>query len=314
MEKLDIIGAADTAEELIPDVITECNVIYSDKPVCSSDETLREIKQTFDINASDLVEVVNIAKEATGCDTEKCVLKKVNTPSSAKDIETRFKVEGPVGTNLLSNSNIDNIMSQFVAFWPDFYAYNFNMADYDKYSFDPVKGVLNTPDTLATVSLKDLHATGKKCAGCVINSDNYHGRGKHWMALFADWRNPTRITIEFFNSSGNAPAYTWVKWMMKARAELETIPELKNTRIDLINVAKIKHQKSRHECGVYSVFYIYARLNNIPVEYFASTRVSDEMMFEFRQHIFDDKQSKVIDKPRRFDLAEFRRNNTIRWE
>jgi hypothetical protein len=311
---MDLIGGADTAEELIPDVITECSVIYSDKPVCSSDATIKDIKESFDITSNDLVEIITTAKEATGCATEKCVLKKISTSNSAKDMKIRFKVEGPVGTNLLSNSNIDTVLAQFATFWPEFYAYNFNMADYDKYSFDPVKGVLNVPDTLATISLVDLYKTGKKCAGCVINSDNYHGRGKHWMALFADWRTPNRVTVEFFNSSGNAPAYTWVKWMMKARAELESIPDLKNSKMELINVAKIKHQKSRHECGVYSVFYIYARLNNVPVEYFATARVTDEMMFEFRQHIFDDGKASDSKQPRRFDLAEFKRNNTIKWE
>ncbi|QKE50496.1 cysteine protease [Faustovirus] len=312
MEK---IGSAETAQELIPEVITECSIVVSDKPVCSSEETIREIKQTFDINLNDYVEVVNAAKEATGCETEKCVVEKVNTANANNDLEIRFKVEGPTGTNLLSNNNIDGVLHQFAAFWPDFYAYNFNMADYDKYSFDADKGVvINRPDSLATVSLVDLHKTGKRCAACVINSDNYHGRGKHWMALFADWRNPQRITIEFFNSSGNAPAYTWVKWMMKARVELETIPELAGARIDLINVAKIKHQKSRHECGVYSVFYIYARLNGVPVEYFGTARITDEMMFEFRQHIFDSDKGAAKSGPRKFDLAEFKRNNTIRWE
>ncbi|QJX72673.1 poxvirus late transcription factor VLTF3-like protein [Faustovirus] len=312
MEK---IGSAETAQELIPEVITECSIVVNDKPVCSSDATISEIKQTFDINSNDFVEVVNAAKEATGCSTEKCVVERVGSTNARQDLEMRFKVDGPVGTNLLSNNNIDGVLRQFVAFWPEFYAYNFNMADYDKFSFDAEKGVVvNRPDTLATISLVDLWKTGKRCAACVINSDNYHGRGKHWMALFADWRNQDRITIEFFNSSGNAPAYTWVKWMMKARAELETIPELKNARIDLINVAKIKHQKSRHECGVYSVFYIYCRLNNVPVEYFGTARITDEMMFEFRQHIFDSDKPHAGKGPRKFDLAEFKRTNTIRWE
>jgi hypothetical protein len=125
------------------------------------------------------------------------------------------------------------------------------------------------------------------------------------MALFADARNSDRWTVEFFNSSGNAPAPEWVSWLVKTKAGMELIldREKKKIPVEIMKVSSIRHQQSRSECGLYSLFYIWARLHNIPPEYFMENPIPDQLMFEFRQHLFEDPKRKTVKK---FDWTAYR--------
>jgi hypothetical protein len=135
------------------------------------------------------------------------------------------------------------------------------------------------------------------------------------MALFLDTRDPKKWTVEFFNSSGNPPVTEFVNWMVKAKHQLEEIITEKSIEprpeVDIIRTTTICHQKSRTECGVYSLYYIYARLNGVTWTHFAKNPISDVTMFEFRQHLFDDKRRPRVDK---FDYGAFQHSTKILWE
>jgi hypothetical protein len=138
-----------------------------------------------------------------------------------------------------------------------------------------------------------------KTAGCIINSDNYQGSGKHWMALFVDTRS-SPMTVEFFNSSGNYPVKQWSDWMHKTKDDLAP-----KGKVKIVNVAGLQHQRSKTECGVYSLYYIWSRLNGISPEAFQKIKVDDELMFEFRQHLFSDpefnqKYAKIVKNDKEF--------------
>ncbi len=207
-----------------------------------------------------------------------------------------FKIVGEKSTDLMSNVIIDKTLERFnEILCPDFFPYNFNMVGFNNKAFR--RGiVLNEPDTLATISPYDLYLgnevtkDGKvykhkfTMAGCIINSDTYDGNGKHWMALFVDMRGK-KWTIEFFNSSGNYPVSEWSKWMLKTKDSLLKL----NKYVEIKNVC-LKHQFSRSECGVYSIYYIWSRICGVSYEYFMKNKVSDYIMFEFRQHMFSDKE------------------------
>jgi hypothetical protein len=170
---------------------------------------------------------------------------------------------------------------------------------------------------LATIQFKDLYTGfgGKKykCCGCIINSDVYQGGGKHWMALFADARG-SKWTVEFFNSSGNSPGPEWISWLVKTKNQMEELIDnlkLKNNTVEILKVCNIRHQQSRTECGVYSLFYLWARLNGLSYEYFMKKPVPDQLMMEFRQHLFNDPERKISG---RFDFAEYKKMVKIEWE
>lgn len=284
---------------LLPDNINEC--MGGIGPVCSSKKTIDSLSKIYNVKSNDPIQILDTAKKETNCKTEKCVLNSLSdkVPSAQSDLQNRFKISGPTNTTLLNNVIIDDLMNKWSNIFTFFFAYNFNMKDYMKYSFRNGY-VKHSPDTLATISFNDLKEK-YKCCGCIINSDNYHGSGKHWMALFADWRNKI-WTIEFFNSSGNAPAAEWISWMTKMKNEMEEY----NNQCKIIRVSSVRHQQSKSECGIYSLFYVWSRLNNVSYTYFKNP-IPDQFMFEFRHHIFESD----IDK---FDWVEYNKKTNIKWE
>ena len=295
--------------QLIPEHISEC-AIYLKKAVdepCMSNEMVTAVAATHGVSGSPS-EILKSAQSATGCDSERCVLNKLNTDASRREIMITLKIEGPTDAKLLSNINIDAILEQWTRKFHDFHPYNFNMLNYASYSFRQGE-VVNRPDTLATMLFSDLYESGKRIAACVINSDKYQGGGKHWMALFVDARS-ANATVEFFNSSGRAPAPEWISWIVKTQSGLEQL----GLNAKIVKSTSIKHQNSRSECGLYSLFYIYARLNNIPYEFFLTHPVDDKHMFEFRQHLFHSGDEKEWNEGKKFNWNLFQKKVKLEWE
>jgi hypothetical protein len=294
-------------QKLIPDKISECALGVGTDGICIGKEILEYVAEAVGVpSTTSPAEIVSQAKKVTGCKTEKCAITKLRTkigPMANKALGTLYKIDGPTDNSLLNNVHIDAIMQQWASQHKWFYAYNFNMLNYAQYSFRSGQ-ILAEPDTLATVDITQLRARGYTCAGCVVNSDKYQGPGKHWMALFVDMRKGTG-SIEFFNSSGNSPAPEWVNWMVKTANALTSAGVESTT----LKVTSIKHQQSRSECGLYSLFYIYARINDIPAKYFMNSHIADQLMFEFRQHLFESGKSNVT-----FDWDKYRAAVHIEWE
>lgn len=328
-------GKVDKPKELlkiIPEYVTECALYMQKSPEqpCSDTSDLNAIAAALQINSNDPNKIVSEAKKATDCKTEKCVIEKMSDVLGKQRvsavINTKFKVDGPVDNSLLNNFNIDETLKQFNVKFTNFFPYNFNMLNYREYRF--VNGHVEAgPDTLETIPISGL-INDFKCAGCIINTDTYQGNGKHWMALFADWRDPNAATVEFFNSSGNAPTAPWVLWMERSRDFLVTngikirkIRDASGFDRDLLRVSNKRHQQSKTECGVYSLFYIYARLNRIPPEYFMDNFIPDQLIFEFRQHLFNGDGKFLVGEITgggnniyKFDWDKYAEQVRIKWE
>lgn len=312
-------------KQLIPDSVTECATFLNrqaNEP-CSDPNTIATIGRIIG-RSGDSVTILNAAKDKTGCETERCVIETLAKdigPQIVKGlISTHFKLNGPTDTALLNNYNIDETLRQFQTKWPDFFPYNFNMVNYREYSFRNGRTVAQ-PDTLETIQLGAL-IPKYKTAGCVINTDTYQGQGKHWMALFADWRNHDSASVEFFNSSGNAPDPAWILWMERSRDALVSAGfKMRQTQYggfssDLCRVTNKRHQQSTTECGVYSLFYIYARLNGISPDYFNENFIPDQWIFEFRQHLFDGSESRffIEENSGKFDWDKYNKIVKVKWE
>lgn len=302
--------------DLLPDTIKEC-ALHVEGGVCLPDEIVEkavEKLELFEEVKEVSVEVkIEVIKEKTGCESQRCVVGKLFPKKDATDIFRKyFKIEGPTDGTLLSNINLDGIMLQWQSAFPTFFAYNFNMANWQSYSLDDYGRPINKPDTLATVKFADLMKEGFRCGGCIINSDEYQGRGKHWMALFFDARSKNRWSVEFFNSSGNKAQPTWVEWLEKMKEEMLEYNE-GTINVDVIQCVGTPHQKSMSECGPYSLFYVFCRIIGVTPERIMEERIADKGMFEFRQHLFYNPNHSI---GQAFNWEEYSRDprNKIKWE
>jgi hypothetical protein len=59
-----------------------------------------------------------------------------------------------------------------------------------------------------------------------------------------------------------------------------------NKKVNDVLVNKIQHQSDTYSCGVYSLYYILSRLENIPSTAFQHIKVPDESMHKFKEHLF----------------------------
>lgn len=254
----------------------EC-IIKKNDGVCSSPSTIRQIKEEVKSESHEPKKIIEDAKNKLGCDKESCVIRKLGDPNS--ELTNNFKAYGPFNsTELLSNHNIDGSLIQWTKIYPSFYHVSFQMIDFAS---------PNVNSELNQLSIDDILNNGKRFMGCVINSDVTSGRGIHWMALVIDLRTP-RWTVEFFNSTGNAPVARIVDWMAKMKSQMENCTHELRKHVDVIesiNVTKV-HQRSNTECGVYSLHYIWCRLNGVLPEDFMHHVVPDSEMIELRQYLF----------------------------
>ena len=246
-----------------------------------------------------IIEAAKILK----CDSESCILKHPSFqqfvgPYSirkiGKDLETNFKEHGPRDTTaLLSNFNHEGVLRRWAEIFPKFYPYRFCMIDF--YLTGGSLARIDPCDILkGKVSINlGRHCTVKrKCTthACVINTDVSSGPGKHWVCVFTDCRpsDPTVAwTVEYFNSAGNPPPRSVVKWMEETCLQLEVYRSKRGGgTVKSIPVTSLRHQKSRTECGPYALFYIRSRLDGIPYTHFTDYEIPDKVMIKFRTHLF----------------------------
>lgn len=314
---------------LIPKKQSECATYLnldndiSDSDVCSSQQLIERVARVtnLDANLADTRAIIDGAKKITECDTERCVLTKLRPQLGNKvvnhELDTRFKVEGPRGSDWLGDNNIDATLKQWHIKFPDFFPYNFNMRNYASYSLDKdTMRVINEPDTLASINFEDLFEKGFRTAACICNTDTYQGKGKHWIALFVDARdNSPEWTAEIFDSAGVTPYPEWQSWLSKTKIQLNELLDgggggNKKKEGFSVRASRMRHQDSNSECGVYSLFYVWARLNGISYRAFQENKVPDKLMFEFRQHLFHSNGWKDEDN---FDWDEYQRKVKIEW-
>ena len=267
---------------VLPKRPTEC-AFYLNKSICSDKSLVDKMRdflgKVYGVKESDDVKIVEQLGKKLNCDKESCILAKKEFKEYAGDQLVKnnlknFKPEGPAKTfDLLSNFNIDDVMSQ----WDQKFGGNFLHIEFQMRDFEKVR------TRLATINLAREIRSGKKTFGVVLNTDYSVGPGIHWFCLFGDFRDPKQYTLEFFNSSGNLPLPEVQAWLHKTKAVLE-----KETNVDtkIIIVTRMEHQKDEHSCGPYSLFYIWCRLHGIPYQFFGNNRIPDELMHEYRKHLF----------------------------
>ena len=258
------------------------------KGTCFDEKTLNTIQKkstsyTFSsCKNTDKDCIVSKLKEKTKCNDEECVVEKlaennVIDKNTADDIILkRFKQRGPRNnTNLLSNVDIDGVLTKYSFVFPDFYHHKFQMIDFEEQAkYDN--------SSLGSFDYAQ-HINKYSNLGVVINTDKTHGQGIHWFAVFIDFKaNP--ITIEYFNSSGREPPNEIIIWKNNVINKLKNLNNPRNAQF--VRVSRTVHQKQNTECGVYALYYIISRLYGVPYKNFDTKGIPDEYMTQFRKVIF----------------------------
>jgi hypothetical protein len=269
------------------------------KEICSSEKVINLITdfivEKYKVNNIEENKVIDLAIEKTKCDSESCVLtnnefkefveKKNKYDIVSKELEISFKAKGPRDTtDLLNNINIDETLLRWSREYDHFYNCPFSMIDFKKIDNEFNK---TNMANIVTGSKKHwdpvLKQSKEKCTtfACVLNTDISSGRGKHWICVFIDCRYDI-WTIEFFNSSGNCPQKCIVEWMETQKHYLKQIHE----NVITVVVSQFVHQKSNTECGMYALFYIRSRLDDVPYTLFMKNVIEDDEVTEFRKYVF----------------------------
>jgi hypothetical protein len=203
------------------------------------------------------------------------------------------------GNYWLNNTEIDTLQYQLSSQFPGYYYTNIHMIDFGM--FEPTTKDLFDSDVFPLVSInfpaelsavaghqrKLTYNSDMKYFGCVFNTDVSTGQGIHWFSIFMDFSaaigSSTPWTIEYFNSSGmDIRRCEFKSFFMKLADDISV--NVHPTQY--IKVTSIQHQRSdTSNCGAYSLYYIWKRLNGTPWSWFKKNKVNDESMQLFRRYI-----------------------------
>jgi hypothetical protein len=263
-----------------------------------------------DLNVSPTIDAI---KKETECDLDSCILNKTKLDDNQIkkiELETLKPYADSYDPNYwLNNTEVDSCMIQFHNRFPGFGFSFIHMIDLKMFSptnndalsyvVYPVTEIDYAEEFSNSRSNEDSHIhtyndAKLKSYGVVFNTDSSKGSGQHWFVIYistdqSSTINPSkkRISIELFNSSGqdiNNEDFNRF-WTQKA-LEIN-----KKTGQECVyeKVSNIRHQRDdTGNCGAYSLYYIWSRLNGKSPSYFnnGSSKVEDEFITKFRSFLF----------------------------
>jgi len=138
-------------------------------------------------------------------------------------------------------------------------------------------------DALCSIDIKDLYRKGKTQIGIVFNTDIHTGPGEHWIGLFCDVRPELEYgRVTFFDS-----------YSQKPEKEVQVLMERWKNQWDATGIHDkpmettyntLRHQYKDSECGIYSLYFHYCCLNEIPMD----EKIPDDVMNVFRRLLFNE--------------------------
>lgn len=232
----------------------------------------------------------------TECDgSQRCLVKRAQAlvgPQAHARAVMGLKHPGAADTNSpLTNADIDMTLARWRGAFPKFFPVGFALINFYDYG-----------SSLRDFKPEAARAAGADTIGCVLNTDKYGGRGKHWVCLFVDMRAPAKgalpWTVEYYNSTANKPPKSVVQWLSDTRNALERVraaeagqPAPASGNRSSGSVAEIlartaPEQQENTECGIFALHYIFARLRGATVESLRAHTLSDAKMRGFRRTLF----------------------------
>ena len=258
---------------------------------CLTDNSLRKMVQYWNLRhpdnkilTMDPYEIWNFFKQTFNsvCSNERCWLRQKFIESNNKDLLKYFSPFSPKiwkkkPYTWLNSDDIEKIMAQYEDAYPYFQFIGPSPIDFDKI----IKRNQCVWDDLCKFSLENKIKKNISKIGIIFNTDPHEKSGKHWICLFIDIKNSF---ISFFDSNGT-----------KIPKQVKTLVDRIQNQghhigIDLKyydNLNKI-HQKNDGQCGMYTLYYIIELLlENKSPQFFKETRITDEIMRDYRSIYFN---------------------------
>ena len=285
-------------------------ILNKDQDHCLPENIIKkiEIKVLNKNSNSDKKETIELLAKTKDCkgesiqEKELCVLEKIDDSDAKKIILHHFKpiTKSFSKNHWINNTEIDSIQYQLSLEYKGYYYSNIHMIDL--VMFDP-----NTSDSMnyKVKCIKDINFINEikkqknilnyngdlKNYGIVINTDTSRGQGLHWFSIFIDFQSDP-ITIEYFNSSGyDIKNNKFKNYFDNIADDITKDKDIKNCK--WVQVTDIQHQRDdTANCGAYSLYYIWSRLQGTPYNYFSDHKILDEDMVEFRKFLFRAKTKK----------------------
>lgn len=206
----------------------------------------------------------------------------------------------------LSNFDIDAVIQQYEAAYPDFVFLGPTPIDFDSKKDD---GKCVTEE-ICGLSLSKQWAAGKRKIGVIYNLDTSDGPGTHWVSMFIDMADPEPYMFYFNSTAEPMPSEVrdlmdriqtqWTGLSLDASHSHKGMTHKK--LIEYTSDDKVEHQHSNTECGMYSLFFIITCLTRKVggfktlgsglsrekiIEMFAGKiRIPDRYMLKFRNLYF----------------------------
>lgn len=202
----------------------------------------------------------------------------------------------------LNNTNIDEVQEQLYKKYPNYYYSYIHMIDFimfpPTHKVDhPIRSIvdINFPNEILNIDYDNRVSTDEspmKWYGTVFNTDPSSKQGQHWFAVFFNFNtlgtNVDPFTLEYFNSAGNDINNSRFRSFFEQLAM--DITKKTGKFCKYIKVTDIQHQASHTgNCGVYSLYYIWNRLEGIKYKSFNDSNnviTDDAYITKFREKMF----------------------------
>jgi hypothetical protein len=177
----------------------------------------------------------------------------------------------------LSSIDIENVEKQYMKLFNKYKFLGCIPIDFDLKS----KSGKCLVNVLCSLKIKDLISEGFYQYGIVFNTDKHNGPGQHWFALYCDVRPELEYgRITYFDSYASKPESEIKILMSRWKSEIDSLNLFKKPLELSRNTTK--HQFKDSECGMYSLYFHYCCLLEIPMD----ERIPDEVINKFRQLLF----------------------------
>lgn len=244
-------------------------------------------------------------KMSSSCSTQTCWLRSdlLKNIDNEEITNYTFRPDGPISKyEWLSTSNINDVIDQYHAVHD-----NFLFLGTVPYDFQELPEL-----GLGNFNFDKIYNEGKYKIGIVINLDESHQNGSHWVGLYADLKNNQ---VYFFDSVGKAPRkkikifinkITTFMYNKKYNTNIKIsnviglINKLDNKKtkykylgllkdkLDNIDIRynNIQHQFKNSECGVYSINFIVRSLKGESFDNIINNITNDDKMNDCRRVYF----------------------------
>lgn len=213
------------------------------------------------INSNNIKLLLQEIKKKLNCDDDLCIIKQsfIDKIKNNKIIYHKFKPEGPLKNEWLSNWDIDLHMLRFQNYYECLLYTGTVSIDFNiKKMYKIYKNVFHNKSNYNSMSCfyhnSNYCTVNNKnkinCIATIYNTSKRSEPGQHWIATFVKKMPDNKIKMFFFDSAGSKPPKeinTFFKILEKKIFSSYEIDKKYNY---------LQHQFSNTECGVYCIDFI----------------------------------------------------------